>query len=311
MALKLSLLLGVVCAVTAAPSRDLPILYQHSQPGHNVVVFRGANVELARQAGLLSGLPSLPTLGLAREGKSDDLGADSDSSAGDLSADSGLGSDSGADAGADLGVGVESDADSDADSGAGLNSDLGREGKSADADAAVAAVYATPAPPPPPPPPATYAPAPAPPRFTYKVVPQPVYRPAPVVYKPAPVVYKPAPVVYKPAPPPVYKPDPAPVYKPAPAYKEPAYADVDAKYNWEYAVLDAPANNNFGHKESRTASLTNGVYYVALPDGRLQTVTYVVDGYGGYVPVVEYSGEAQYPPEPAPYKPAPLPTYSA
>merc|ERR1711862_392034 len=54
--------------------------------------------------------------------------------------------------------------------------------------------------------------------------------------------------------------------------------------------------------------LTNGKYYVALPDGRLQTVTYTVDGYNGYVPVVEYAGEAQYPDTPA-YQPAP--SYSA
>ena len=79
------------------------------------------------------------------------------------------------------------------------------------------------------------------------------------------------------------------------------YFQLDVKYNWEYAVLDDYTSNNFGHKESRAGDHAEGVYYVALPDGRLQTVTYVVDGYGGYVPVVEYAGEAQYPPEPAPY----------
>merc|ERR1712083_633175 len=177
----------------------------------------------------------------------------------------------------------------------------------------------------PPPPPTTYAPAPtttpAPPPpttaaapaapsyspFTYRLIsqpaykPAPVYHPAPVVYKPAPVVYKPAPVVYKPAPAPVvYKPAPAPAYKAAPSYVEPTYIDVDAKYDWEYAVKDDYTNNDFGHKESRNGALTNGKYYVALPDGRLQTVTYVVDGYAGYVPNVEYAGEAQYPPEAKP-----------
>jgi hypothetical protein len=129
-----------------------------------------------------------------------------------------------------------------------------------------------------------------------------VYRPSPVVYRPAPVVYKPAPapIVYKPAPfPIVYKPAPAPVYKAAPSYAEPSYADVPAKYDWEYAVKDDYTNNDFGAKESRDGYLTNGKYYVALPDGRLQTVTYVVDGGAGYVPVVEYAGEAQYPPEKA------------
>ena len=119
-------------------------------------------------------------------------------------------------------------------------------------------------------------------------------RPAPVVYKPAP-----APVVYKPAPAPVvYK--PAPAYKAAPAYVEPAYADIPAVYTWEYAVKDDYSNNDFGAKESRDGYLTNGKYYVALPDGRLQTVTYTVDGGNGYVPVVEYVGEARYPDAPAP-----------
>lgn len=130
--------------------------------------------------------------------------------------------------------------------------------------------------------------------------------PAPVVYKPAPapVVYKPAPapVIYKPAPAPViYKPAPAPVvaYKPAPAYAEPAYPDIPAHYNYEYAVLDGYTNNDFNAAESRDGYLTEGRYSVALPDGRVQTVTYTVDGGAGYVPLVEYAGEAVYPPAPA------------
>merc|ERR1712200_305829 len=88
----------------------------------------------------------------------------------------------------------------------------------------------------------------------------------------------------------------AAAYKPAAAYVDP-YADVPAVYNWEYAVKDDYSNNDFGAKENRDGYLTNGMYFVALPDGRLQTVTYTVDGGNGYVPVVEYAGEAQYPPE--------------
>merc|ERR1712038_65079 len=126
---------------------------------------------------------------------------------------------------------------------------------------------------PPPPPPTTPAPPPAP------VTPK---------YKPAPVVYN------KPAP---------PAYKPAPAPYAPAYADVDPNYTWEYNVDDAHYSH-FGHKEARDHYLATGVYYVNLPDGRTQTVTYTADE-NGYRPVVTYDGEAKYPDAVAPgYAPA-------
>ena len=46
----------------------------------------------------------------------------------------------------------------------------------------------------------------------------------------------------------------------------------------------------FGHSESRAGDKTTGKYFVQLPDGRLQTVEYYVDGYSGYVAKVSYSG---------------------
>ena len=53
------------------------------------------------------------------------------------------------------------------------------------------------------------------------------------------------------------------------------------------------ANYNAG--ESRDGDSTKGSCSIALPDGRLQTVTYnVADGYSGYVADVTYSGEAHY-----------------
>ena len=268
-----------VSAAVAAPQKthNLPVLFQFSQPGHNVAVFRGADLKKAIASGLVSGFGSLGGSGAdGRDGRSEENG----------------------------------DGTSD-DNFAGSS-------------------YTTTAAPPPttaaPPPtttdlppitttayvapvtdaPVTDAPVTDTPATDAPVTDAPLYTQAPTVYRPAPLVYRPAPIVYKPAPAPfvykpapahvVYNPAPAPVvYKQAPSYAEPSYADIPAKYVWEYAVKDDYTNNNFGAKESRDGTLTNGKYYVALPDGRLQTVTYVVDGDAGYVPVVEYSGEAQYP----------------
>jgi len=172
--------------------------------------------------------------------------------------------------------------------------------------------YVPPPPPPtttapPPPPPTTAKPAPKP-TPAYRPAPTPAYRPAPTIvyHRPAPtIVYKPAPpVVYKPiVPKVVYKPAPAPAYKPAPSSYAPTYANVDPNYNWEYNVDDAHYSH-FGHKESRDHYLATGVYYVNLPDGRTQTVTYTADE-NGYRPVVTYDGEAKYPDAVAPgYAPA-------
>ncbi|CAG0897843.1 unnamed protein product [Cyprideis torosa] len=136
---------------------------------------------------------------------------------------------------------------------------------------------------------------------------KPAYTPA---YKPA---YTPA---YKPAYTPAYKPAYTPAYKPAysPApYKAPAYQaaysqprpsyhaapsygkdyDQPAVYNFAYAVKDDYSYNDFGHQEARDGYNTQGVYYVALPDGRRQTVTYKADEYG-YNADVQYDGEPRY-----------------
>eukprot|EP00094_Tigriopus_californicus_P011047 TCALIF_10658-PA protein Name:"Similar to resilin Pro-resilin (Drosophila melanogaster)" AED:0.40 eAED:0.40 QI:0/0/0/0.5/1/1/2/0/114 len=52
-------------------------------------------------------------------------------------------------------------------------------------------------------------------------------------------------------------------------------------YSFGYKVNDG--YNNFGHSESRNGGSTKGQYHVKLPDGKLQTVNYHVDGYSGYV----------------------------
>ena len=70
-----------------------------------------------------------------------------------------------------------------------------------------------------------------------------------------------------------------------------------ARYNFEWSVLDHYFGNDYGQNEERYDQNTHGSYYVLLPDGRTQTVTYAVDGYGGYQADVSYNGEAkQYQP---------------
>ena len=75
---------------------------------------------------------------------------------------------------------------------------------------------------------------------------------------------------------------PAPSYAPAPApsYHEPSY-DAPASYSYSWAVKDDYSKNDYGQNEKREGKSTSGSYSVLLPDGRTQTVTYTVDGYGG------------------------------
>ena len=58
-------------------------------------------------------------------------------------------------------------------------------------------------------------------------------------------------------------------------------------------MKDDDSNNDFGQNEERDGDVTSGSYYVALPDGRIQRVTYSVDGDGGFLAEVTYEGEAQ------------------
>jgi hypothetical protein len=72
----------------------------------------------------------------------------------------------------------------------------------------------------------------------------------------------------------------------------------DAKYQFAYQVKAGGGygsvedeSSEFGHAESRDGDRTNGRYFVQLPDGRLQTVEYYVDGDSGFVAKVSYDGE--------------------
>ncbi|XP_066948360.1 pro-resilin-like [Macrobrachium rosenbergii] len=76
---------------------------------------------------------------------------------------------------------------------------------------------------------------------------------------------------------------------------EESFESSEAKYSFNWAVSDESSENHYGHQESREGDDTQGSYYVQLPDGRLQKVSYHVDGDDGYVAEVTYEGEAQFP----------------
>ena len=67
-----------------------------------------------------------------------------------------------------------------------------------------------------------------------------------------------------------------------------------AHYSFGYGVKDDYSGASFGHKESRDGYKTSGEYFVHLPDGRIQKVSYHADEYG-YHPVVSYIGKAHFP----------------
>merc|ERR1712227_328217 len=99
----------------------------------------------------------------------------------------------------------------------------------------------------------------------------------------------------------------------APAYHAPVetYADEVSPYTYTYAVADDYSKAAFNAEEtSDGASNVQGSYRVALPDGRIQTVTYTSNGYDGYVADVTYEGTASYP-EAAPVVAHAAPAYHA
>ena len=98
---------------------------------------------------------------------------------------------------------------------------------------------------------------------------------------------------------------PPPSYAPAPTYKE-----EPKPYAYSYAVKDDYSGANFNAQETADGKAVTGSYQVALPDGRIQTVTYTADHYNGYVADVKYEGTPVYP-EAKPYHPAPKPGYHA
>ncbi|XP_071524862.1 uncharacterized protein [Panulirus ornatus] len=69
--------------------------------------------------------------------------------------------------------------------------------------------------------------------------------------------------------------------------------NVPTPYNFQYGVSSGPTN--FGQWEGGDGhGNVHGKYYVNLPDGRVQKVSYKANG-AGYHPVVSYLGTAKYP----------------
>ena len=67
-------------------------------------------------------------------------------------------------------------------------------------------------------------------------------------------------------------------------------------FHFEYGVHDDKYHTDFSeHRSGDEAGNIKGEYTVALPDGRIQHVTYVADNYGGTTMQVEYKGEARHP----------------
>ncbi|XP_042235302.1 pro-resilin-like [Homarus americanus] len=77
-----------------------------------------------------------------------------------------------------------------------------------------------------------------------------------------------------------------------PGYQDP-YHNTPAFYDFEHSVHDDYTGTHFGHSEVRDGHLTEGKYYVHLPDGRLQTVIYYADQ-TGFHPTITYEGDPNY-----------------
>lgn len=100
---------------------------------------------------------------------------------------------------------------------------------------------------------------------------------------------------------------PAP-YAPPPVHHDP-YKIPPRPFAYEFGVQDSYSGADFAKKEVQDEyGVVTGEYRVALPDGRIQIVTYHADHEGGFIADVKYEGVAVYPEPhhaPAPYAPAP------
>ncbi|XP_065199854.1 adult-specific cuticular protein ACP-20-like [Planococcus citri] len=66
-------------------------------------------------------------------------------------------------------------------------------------------------------------------------------------------------------------------------------------YAFGYSVKDFKKGTNFNQHENSDGHTIKGQYEVALPDGRMQIVSYHADWKNGYHADVKYVGEAEHP----------------
>merc|ERR1711862_442229 len=99
-----------------------------------------------------------------------------------------------------------------------------------------------------------------------------------------------------------------PLHHRAPLHHDPYVKVPPRPFAYEYGVQDAYSGADFAKKEIQDEyGVVTGEYRVALPDGRIQIVTYRADHEGGYIAYVRYEGAAVYPgPPKGGYAPAPL-----
>nr|AYA49958.1 cuticular protein 121 [Leptinotarsa decemlineata] len=78
--------------------------------------------------------------------------------------------------------------------------------------------------------------------------------------------------------------------------KVPTYTnELPTPYEYQYKVENPPTNTFYGKNEAGDiAGRVAGSYYVYLPDGRLMTVDYSVNGESGFVPKISFSRQSPY-----------------
>ncbi|XP_063872597.1 pro-resilin-like [Scylla paramamosain] len=66
------------------------------------------------------------------------------------------------------------------------------------------------------------------------------------------------------------------------------YSYPPMPYEFRYGVQDKYNGNDYGHEEQSNGDSVTGRYYVLLPDGRRQIVSYTADHQRGYIATITY-----------------------